>query len=87
MKWRFYSTGSSLATVLAIITSLVFTYMINNFGRFNEIFGSIGTLMVVLLWLFLNSIALLIGFELNASIKNAKLEMDSFSAEDITEDG
>ena len=87
MKWRFYSTGSSFASVLAIITSLVFTYMINHFGRFNEVFGSIGTMMVVLLWLFLNSIALLIGFELNASIKNAKLEMDSLPDMDIIGEG
>ena len=61
--------------------------MINNFGRFNEIFGSIGTMMVVLLWIFLNSIALLIGFELNASIRNAKLVMNALPDEDITEDG
>ena len=87
MKWKFYSAGSSLASVLVILTSLIFTYFINNFGRFNEIFGSIGTMMVVLLWLFLNSIALLIGFELNASIKNAKLVQDSNLDEDITEDG
>ena len=87
MKWRFYSTGSSFASVLAIITSLVFTYMINHFGRFNEVFGSIGTMMVVLLWLFLNSIALLIGFELNASINNARLVMDSIPDEDITAEG
>jgi membrane protein len=86
MKWRFYSTGSSFASVLVIITSLIFTYMINHFGKFNEIFGSIGTMMVALLWLFLNSIALLIGFELNASIKNAKLVMDSNNSEDIAGD-
>ena len=86
-KWRLYSTGSSFATVLVILTSMIFTYIINNFGKFNDIFGSIGTVMVVLLWLFLNSIALLIGFELNASIKNAKLELDSLPNEDITDDG
>ncbi len=87
MKWRFFSTGSSFASILVILTSLIFTYMINNFGRFNEIFGSIGTMMVVLLWIFLNSIALLIGFELNASIRNAKLVMNALPDEDITEDG
>ena len=87
MKWRFYSAGSSFASVLVIITSLIFTYIINHFGRFNEFFGSIGTMMVALLWLFLNSTALLIGFELNASIKNARLVMDSVHNEDITGDG
>jgi len=87
MKWKFYSAGSSLASVLVILTSLIFSSIINNFGQFNKFYGSIGTLMVILLWLYLNSIALLIGFELNASIKGAKLEMDNELPEDITEDG
>jgi membrane protein len=87
MKWKFYSAGSSLASVLVILTSLIFSFIINNFGQFNKFYGSIGTLMVILLWLYLNSIALLIGFELNASIKGAKLVMDNDMEEEITEDG
>ncbi len=87
MKWKFYSAGSSLASVLVILTSLIFSFIINNFGQFNRFYGSIGTLMVILLWLYLNSIALLIGFELNASIKGAKLVMDNEMEEEITEDG
>ncbi len=83
MKWKFYSAGSSLASVLVILTSLIFSSIINNFGQFNKFYGSIGTLMVILLWLYFNSIALLIGFELNASIKGAKLEMDSGLPEEI----
>ena len=87
MKWKFYSAGSSLASVLVILTSLIFSFIINNFGQFNKFYGSIGTLMVILLWLYLNSIALLIGFELNASIKGAILVMDNEMEEEITEDG
>ena len=87
MKWKFYSAGSSLASVLVILTSLIFSSIINNFGQFNKFYGSIGTLMVILLWLYFNSIALLIGFELNASIKGAKLEMDNDLPEEITEEG
>ena len=87
MKWKFYSAGSSLASVLVILTSLIFSTIINNFGQFNKFYGSIGTLMVILLWLYLNSIALLIGFELNASIKGAKLELNSELPEEITEEG
>ena len=70
--WRFYSPGSTLAALLVILTSLGFSAFINSFGRFNEFFGSMGTLMVIMIWLYLNSLALLIGFELNASIMNAK---------------
>jgi membrane protein len=87
MKWKFYSAGSSLASVLVILTSLIFSFIINNFGQFNKFYGSIGTLMVILLWLYFNSIALLIGFELNASIKGAKLELNNTLPEEITEEG
>lgn len=87
MKWKFYSAGSSLASVLVILTSLIFSSIINNFGQFNKFYGSIGTLMVILLWLYFNSIALLIGFELNASIKGAKLEMNNTLPKEIMEEG
>lgn len=72
LKWKFVSPGSVLATALAILTSLGFTYYINNFSSYNKIYGSIGTLIVVMLWLYLNSLILLIGFELNASIDLSK---------------
>ncbi|MFM1876615.1 MAG: hypothetical protein RL266_2352 [Bacteroidota bacterium] len=72
-KWRFFSAGSTLATVLVVITSLGFSYFVENFGQYNKLYGSIGTLVIVMLWMFFNSIALLIGFELNASIEDAKL--------------
>ena len=68
LKWKFFNPGSILATGLAILTSLGFTYYINNFSSYNKLYGSIGTLIVVMLWLYLNSLILLIGFELNASI-------------------
>ncbi|HEX7367620.1 MAG TPA: YihY/virulence factor BrkB family protein [Pelobium sp.] len=71
-KWKFFSAGSSLATILAVLTSLGFTYYINNFGTYNKLYGSIGTLLVVMIWLYLNSLILLIGFELNASLDLSK---------------
>ena len=71
-RWRFFSAGSTLATLLSIVTSLGFSYYINNFGRYNTLYGSIGAILVILMWLYFNSIILLIGFELNASIINAK---------------
>jgi membrane protein len=69
--FRFISPGSILATGLFILTSLGFSAYVNNFGQYNKLYGSIGTLMVILAWLYFNSIALLIGFELNVSIKAA----------------
>jgi membrane protein len=72
--FRFVSPGSTLATLLFILTSLGFSAYVNNFGQYNKLYGWIGTLMVILIWLYLNSIALLIGFELNLSIKAAREE-------------
>lgn len=72
LKWAFLSPGSVLATMLAVLTSIGFTYYINNFSSYNKIYGSIGTLIVVMIWLYLNSLILLIGFELNANIDLAK---------------
>lgn len=69
--FRFVSPGSTLATILFIFTSLGFSAYVNNFGQYNRLYGWIGSLMVILVWLYLNSIALLIGFELNVSIREA----------------
>ena len=71
-KWKFLSPGSVLATSLAILTSLGFTFYINNFSSYNKIYGSIGTLIVIMIWLYLNSLIILVGFELNASIELCK---------------
>jgi membrane protein len=70
-KFRFISAGSTLSTILSVITSLGFAWYVNNFGQYNKLYGSIGTIIVILLWMQFNSLILLIGFELNASIKNA----------------
>lgn len=71
-KWKFSSTGSILATALAVLTSLGFSYYINHFSSYNKVYGSIGTLLVMMIWLYLNSLIILLGFELNASIDLSK---------------
>ncbi len=70
-KWKLFSPGSIFATIFIIITSIGFNYYIQNFSQYNKIYGSIGTLMIILLWMYFNSIILLTGFELNVSILNA----------------
>jgi membrane protein len=72
-SFRFISAGSTLATILLIATTYGFNFYIENFSRYNVLYGSIGTLLVFLLWILFNSFILLIGFELNVSIANAKL--------------
>jgi len=71
-KWRLFTPGSIFATIFIITTSIGFNYYINHFSQYNKIYGSIGTLMIILIWMYFNSIILLTGFELNASISNAK---------------
>lgn len=71
-KWNFFSAGSWLATILAFLTMWGFSFYINNFSSYNKIYGSIGTLIVVMIWLYLNSLILLVGFELNASVDLSK---------------
>jgi len=71
-KIKIFSPGAILATLFIILTSIVFSYYIDNFSQYNKIYGSIGTLIIILLWIYFNAIFLLIGFELNASILNAK---------------
>ncbi|MBT8195914.1 MAG: YihY/virulence factor BrkB family protein [Bacteroidia bacterium] len=70
--YKFISAGSTLATILVILTSLAFNYFISNFGQYNKLYGSIGTLLIILLWIYFNALQLIIGFELNGSIESAK---------------
>ena len=61
-----------LATFLSILASFIFSTYVDNFSRFNALYGSIGTLIMVMALIFVNSLALLIGFELNVSITSLK---------------
>ena len=71
-KWKLVSPGTILATFLCIMASLGFSTFVNNFGRYNALYGSIGTIIVLMALIFINSLVLLIGFELNVSIKSLK---------------
>ncbi len=70
--WNFFSAGSTFATVLIIIASIGFGYYVNNFGKYNKLYGSIGTVIVIMMLIYINSLILLLGFDLNASIHRAK---------------
>jgi membrane protein len=74
--WRLISPGSILATTLTIVSSLAFGLYVTNFAQYNKLYGSIGTLLVIMLWIYINAIGLIIGFELNASIAGAKFKLE-----------
>lgn len=65
---RFFSVGSIFTTILIILTTILFSAYIENFATYNKLYGSIGALLIILLYIWLNSNIVLLGFELNASI-------------------
>lgn len=67
-----FSVGASMTTVLIVLFSLGFSYFIEQFNSFNRLYGSLGTLLVTLVWVNSNSSVLLLGFELDAAIHRAR---------------
>jgi len=75
-RFRFISAGSTFATLLFILATVGFNFYVNNFASYNALYGSIGTLIVIMMWLYFNALVLIIGFELNASIAHARHHKD-----------
>ncbi len=73
-RFKLISPGSLFATFLSVLASIIFTEFMDAFGRLDQIYGQLGSMMMVMLWMNFNALALLFGFELNASIKQAKAE-------------
>jgi len=77
-RYRFISAGSVLSTSLFIFGGVLLKLYFENFSRYNLLYGSIGSLIILLIWLYYNSIILLIGFELNTSIRKSKSEKTAY---------
>lgn len=75
-RWKLINPGSILATFLMILFTGGFSYYVSNFSNYNELYGSISTLLILMLLIYFNSLVLLIGFELNVSINSLKHEVD-----------
>ena len=69
---RFISPGSFMTTFLLVIPTYFFGIYIDNFANYNELYGSIGALIIMMLYIWINSISLLLGFELNVVIYKLK---------------
>lgn len=69
---RFFSVGAFFTTFWILITTYLFGLYIENFGRYNELYGSIGALLVLMIYIWINANILLLGFELNASLIKMK---------------
>lgn len=75
-RWRLSSPGAIFATFLIIVTNYAFSFWVNHFSNYNKIYGSIGTILIIMLLIYINALLLLIGYELNVSIHSLKAMAD-----------
>lgn len=68
-KWRWLSLGSVLAALIWLAVSALFSWYVSSFGKYNETYGALGAVAVLMMWLWLSSVALLIGAEFDASLE------------------
>jgi membrane protein len=71
-KWKLITPGSILATFMMLVFTMFFSWWINNFANYNQLYGPISTVLVLMLLIYFNSLVLLIGFELNVSISSLR---------------
>ena len=71
-KARFFSAGALMTTLLFLLTSYLFGIYVDEFARYNELYGALGGLLILMVFIWLNSNILLLGFELNATLNSLK---------------
>ncbi|MFD2574092.1 YihY/virulence factor BrkB family protein [Spirosoma soli] len=84
MKWTFVTPGSIIASVLIVLTTLGFSYYVSNFGSYNKVYGSIGTLIALMIWINLIALLLILGFEMNVALYNLEGDKNPNMAEKTT---
>lgn len=70
-RWKFVNVGSIIAAILTILITNLFSYYLSNFASYNRLYGTIGTFIALMVWLYLVAMILILGFEINASIQQA----------------
>jgi membrane protein len=80
-RWSLLSPGSFLATILTLLTTIILSYWVNHYARFDKVYGSIGTVLVIMLLIRFNALILLIGFELNVSIMYLTAQKEKHTTE------
>ena len=84
-KWAFITPGAVTASVLIVLTTLGFSYYVSNFGSYNKLYGSIGTLIALMIWINLIALLLIIGFEMNVALYNLEKDPNPSVAEKTTD--
>lgn len=72
MKFKYTLPGAIFSSLGWVITSTIFSYYVNNFGNFSKTYGSLGGIIVLMLWLYMSSIIIIIGGEINATLKHMR---------------
>jgi len=80
-KARFFSYGALMTTLLILLTSYLFGIYIEQFARYNEFYGALGGLLILMVYIWLNSNILLLGFELNATLAFLHKNMEKQEAD------
>ncbi len=76
-RWKFVNTGSITASILTILITNLFSYYLSNFASYNRLYGTIGTFIALMVWLYLVAMILILGFEINASIQETNDNEDN----------
>jgi membrane protein len=71
-RWRFFTFGSVVAIVIWLLASGAFAFYVSRFSSYNKTWGSLAAVVVMLTWLWLSSVALLLGAEINAEAERAR---------------
>ncbi len=72
-KWRYTFPGAVLASILTVLTSILYAYYVESFANYNRLYGSLGAMIITMLWLYFNAMVLIIGHEFNRALGHAKL--------------
>ncbi len=70
-RLKFFNLGALVASILGILSTNLFSYYLANFNSYNKLYGSIGTLIALMVWIYLVALILILGFEINISVRDA----------------
>ncbi|HYC30492.1 MAG TPA: YihY/virulence factor BrkB family protein, partial [Chitinophagaceae bacterium] len=73
-KWPMITPGAVFATTLMILATVLVTWWVNHFSNYNKLYGSIGAIFILMSLIYANSLAILVGFELNVTLTNLRLK-------------
>ena len=72
VRMSFFNAGAFIASALIVLATLAFSFYLSNFSTYNKLYGSIGTMIALMVWIYLIALLLIFGFEINASIIMAR---------------